>query len=467
GLRSASGGVNELVDAVVARFCSLASTRRCARILVDEAQPLALPPKSGPPRWRGQRPRRRLPIAVARTPAAQIQPFAVGVRACEMTRTATTADPGGEKRGDSLALKIAMPREGYPFSLSRHNVVVPRVPLPVGPRCSCALRALELVRCCISRGLGAFLAAHAGRLRTLVLRECFAQSGGPSFHDVSWADFFDGMRGTLALTDLRVVNEDVCLCLDDVYRHCDVDATPDSAGFGSPPPAPTPANPWPEHDAAELAAAAARIRRELADPASSRRAFAYVVLGSCYLDSMPDYRATVRAYDEGRDQSTQLAQVTPATSFKMVSARYILVGALALVAPSMAAPVVERDGCTKSVTINPGDTCIAIANANGISLSDLLAWNSNINSGCTNLVAGAQICVGASSGEATPTSKGGDSAPTPKGCKTTVKVNAGDSCWGIANARGLTLEQLNALNPWINSGCTNLIAGGDICVAGN
>ncbi|KAK3375533.1 LysM domain-containing protein [Lasiosphaeria ovina] len=52
-------------------------------------------------------------------------------------------------------------------------------------------------------------------------------------------------------------------------------------------------------------------------------------------------------------------------------------------------------GCKKFYQVKSGDTCFAIEQANGISLAQILAWNSNLNSGCTNLWLGYYICTAA------------------------------------------------------------------------
>ena len=52
----------------------------------------------------------------------------------------------------------------------------------------------------------------------------------------------------------------------------------------------------------------------------------------------------------------------------------------------------------------------------------------------------------------------------PQTC-TTYKVNSGDSCPGIAGTAKVTFQQIIAWNPSINSYCSNLIAGTNICVS--
>ncbi|KAI5306010.1 hypothetical protein KEM56_002561, partial [Ascosphaera pollenicola] len=157
----------------------------------------------------------------------------------------------------------------------------------------------------------------------------------------------------------------------------------------------------------------------------------------------------------------------------MVAKSAALLGILSLAAPAIASPVPKaaRSDCDKSVTIKSGDSCIAIASSNGISLEQLLSYNSGINQGCTNLIAGNSVCVAVSGDKPTTTTtsaaKGESTSkatPVPGKCDKTVTVGSGDSCWALASANGLSLEQLISLNPSVNSGCTNLVIGEKLCI---
>ncbi|KAI5290033.1 hypothetical protein KEM54_002624 [Ascosphaera aggregata] len=272
----------DLVSLLMDKFWTLISQNRYPkRILVDETQTLTL--QRGFPKWRGQQPLRHLPLSFARTMAWQYQPFVIKLRSSEMTRE-IQGTPEHPKEVQSI--KIELPSECYPFGLSRHNVVVPHMPLPPPfslTSCICELRRLELVRCCISMGLAEFLEAHARTLQTLILRECFAQSDFP--YDISWNDLFRRLIDIgedSVLTDFRVINEDICLSIDDVYNHCNSK------------------DPMLE-ETEENNASAERIRKRLAE-SPGRRLFSYVMLGSCYLDSMPDYRMNMQTFDDGLDQ---------------------------------------------------------------------------------------------------------------------------------------------------------------------
>lgn len=50
--------------------------------------------------------------------------------------------------------------------------------------------------------------------------------------------------------------------------------------------------------------------------------------------------------------------------------------------------------CKTYYYVQPGDSCWSIEQAKGITLQQILAWNTGIDSGCTNMWANAYICVG-------------------------------------------------------------------------
>ncbi|KAJ7732442.1 hypothetical protein B0H16DRAFT_1581465 [Mycena metata] len=108
-------------------------------------------------------------------------------------------------------------------------------------------------------------------------------------------------------------------------------------------------------------------------------------------------------------------------------------------------------GCGQTYTVVSGDTCSAIESRTGVSDAQLHALNPAINSGCTNLQIGQILCLG--------TSGGGGS-----GCTQTYTVVSGDTCLAIESRTGVSDAQLHALNPGINSGCTNLQIGQILCL---
>jgi hypothetical protein len=71
-----------------------------------------------------------------------------------------------------------------------------------------------------------------------------------------------------------------------------------------------------------------------------------------------------------------------------------------------------------------------------------------INGDCSNLTPGSTLCLGR----------------TGEDCQTTYVVKTDDTCDGIASAAGINSTILNANNPQINSGCTNIYIG-EVCIS--
>ncbi|KAI1383119.1 uncharacterized protein F4822DRAFT_93145 [Hypoxylon trugodes] len=53
-----------------------------------------------------------------------------------------------------------------------------------------------------------------------------------------------------------------------------------------------------------------------------------------------------------------------------------------------------NSNCKSCYKVVSGDTCLAVANKEGISLSNFESWNPDINAACTNLQLGYNYCVG-------------------------------------------------------------------------
>lgn len=53
------------------------------------------------------------------------------------------------------------------------------------------------------------------------------------------------------------------------------------------------------------------------------------------------------------------------------------------------------DYCKTYYKIVPGDICIEVANKNKITLEDFYVWNTDVGVGCSELVPGNYVCVGA------------------------------------------------------------------------
>ncbi|KAF7342671.1 hypothetical protein MSAN_02024900 [Mycena sanguinolenta] len=68
--------------------------------------------------------------------------------------------------------------------------------------------------------------------------------------------------------------------------------------------------------------------------------------------------------------------------------------ALLSTALAVSATPLEARSCSPTYTVKPGDTCSAIATAKGLTLAELYSYNPSINSGCTNLAIGEVLCLG-------------------------------------------------------------------------
>lgn len=118
--------------------------------------------------------------------------------------------------------------------------------------------------------------------------------------------------------------------------------------------------------------------------------------------------------------------------------------------------------CSKQYIVQSGDTCSSIATGAGITTSQLISSNPQINSGCTNLSVGEALCLSA----ATVTSTSTASVPTSTNplCSYAYQVISGDTCSSITTKFSMTTTQLLTLNPQVNSNCTNLAVGNVLCL---
>ncbi|MGE5596621.1 MAG: LysM peptidoglycan-binding domain-containing protein [Hyphomicrobiales bacterium] len=125
---------------------------------------------------------------------------------------------------------------------------------------------------------------------------------------------------------------------------------------------------------------------------------------------------------------------------------------------------VTGGGGRQTYTVKPGDTCSAIASQFSISVDELLKANRTIDSDCGNLHEGDELVIPGAGGGTTGSGNGGAAAtPTPNagngGRGKTYTVQAGDTCAGIAAAKGTSADQIIAANPNINAECSNLQPG--------
>lgn len=108
-----------------------------------------------------------------------------------------------------------------------------------------------------------------------------------------------------------------------------------------------------------------------------------------------------------------------------------------------------------SYTVVAGDTCNQIAAKIGISASTLIELNPSIGRSCA-LSIGEVLCLQAANcTEALPY--------YVRQNMTTYLVQPGDYCWNVSTTLGITISQLEALNPGLGTAC-NLLDGSTLCL---
>ncbi|KAF9527199.1 hypothetical protein CPB83DRAFT_856540 [Crepidotus variabilis] len=106
--------------------------------------------------------------------------------------------------------------------------------------------------------------------------------------------------------------------------------------------------------------------------------------------------------------------------------------------------------CSRSYTVKEGDYCDKISAANNASTFQLAAANSGkMNSQCTDLKVGADLCLG---------NKGED-------CQTTYTVKGGDTCNTILYNANINATILYLNNPQIDEKCSNIYVGEVLCTS--
>ncbi|GLB41187.1 putative lysin motif containing protein [Lyophyllum shimeji] len=120
-----------------------------------------------------------------------------------------------------------------------------------------------------------------------------------------------------------------------------------------------------------------------------------------------------------------------------------------LALPFLAQSVLAKD-CARKYTIKEGDICDSISAANNVSTYQLSAINTGIiDTQCSNLVPGKELCIGY----------------LGEDCSSTYKVVADDTCERIAAAHNLNATILHLNNPQIDQGCNNIYIGEVLCVS--
>ncbi|KAF9558198.1 hypothetical protein CPC08DRAFT_709825 [Agrocybe pediades] len=105
--------------------------------------------------------------------------------------------------------------------------------------------------------------------------------------------------------------------------------------------------------------------------------------------------------------------------------------------------------CTRTHTVQAGDTCDTICAQQHVSNFQLMTVNPFINTNCTNLVPGEVLCLGL---------QGQD-------CTSIHVVQEGDFCASIAAGAGISIGDLLFDNPNVNAVCSNIRVGEVLCVA--
>jgi len=122
---------------------------------------------------------------------------------------------------------------------------------------------------------------------------------------------------------------------------------------------------------------------------------------------------------------------------------------IVLALPFVSAAWAAVDGCTRTATIQAGDTCDSISHKYGVSTYQLALVNeATISDNCDNLEPNQEICLGV---------EGHD-------CTKVYTVVANDTCDWIQQTYGITNPTLVANNPQIDAKCENIYVGEVLCV---
>lgn len=128
--------------------------------------------------------------------------------------------------------------------------------------------------------------------------------------------------------------------------------------------------------------------------------------------------------------------------------------------------------CTKVHTVQGGDTCFKLWQANAISDQTFRSLNPGIN--CSNLQIGQRLCVGSTSSPSGRATQPTQSAPAPSvaspaqqsptGCARYHTIVSGDLCHLLWSRYRISQQLFYTLNPGI--ACQNLRIGSRVCIAG-
>ncbi|KAF9068410.1 hypothetical protein BDP27DRAFT_823732 [Rhodocollybia butyracea] len=133
-------------------------------------------------------------------------------------------------------------------------------------------------------------------------------------------------------------------------------------------------------------------------------------------------------------------------------ARLSLLAAITTLGAIMGSNVLAQtsSSCQTIHTVVQGDNCQALAATFNITDAALLAANPSVDSTCSNLFVGEQLCI--------------PPAPTPPSCQATYTVVSGDNCVAIAAKFNVSDASLLAANPQVDEFCDNLNVGEQLCI---
>ncbi|KAF5366511.1 hypothetical protein D9757_012173 [Collybiopsis confluens] len=134
----------------------------------------------------------------------------------------------------------------------------------------------------------------------------------------------------------------------------------------------------------------------------------------------------------------------------MFSRFYLSITAITALGAIMGAKVLAQasDSCQALYTVVSGDVCINIAEKFNVTTAALLSANPTVDANCDNLGVGQQLCI----------------PSVPSNCSSQFEVHVGDVCIDIATEYNITIAQLEAANPQIDSACDNLVPGDVLCI---
>ncbi|KAH7024976.1 uncharacterized protein B0I36DRAFT_416907 [Microdochium trichocladiopsis] len=198
------------------------------------------------------------------------------------------------------------------------------------------------------------------------------------------------------------------------------------------------------------------------------------------LDTSKQYCVLGNVNDDGPATSTSTSTSTKAPTPTTSKTSTTAAPPASSNSPAMPGLAGNCDGFHKIVS---GDNCDAISKKYGITRSQFLGWNTEVNKDCTNLWLDYYVCVhvsGAGSGPTTttttsktttpPTSQPTNSGPQPQmpgivpSCKKFHLVKDGEGCWAIYTNAGITFEQFRAYNTQIDENCSNMWKDVYVCV---